>query len=59
MGFDACERGAHCSDRADPVRFHAQAKQSHASQHHTLPPEVTDEIARLDAADLLILQFPM
>ena len=59
MGFDACERGAHYPDRADPVRFDAQAEQRRASQHHTLPTEVTDEIARLDAADLLILQYPM
>ena len=59
MGFDPCERAAHYAEPLDPGRFDAQAEQRHASQNRTLPAEVAGEIARLDAADLLILQYPM
>lgn len=59
MGFDPCERASHYAHPLDAVRFDAQAEQLHASQAHTLPAEVADEITRLDAADLLILQYPM
>ena len=52
MGFDPCER-------ADLARFDAQAKQRHASQAGQLPADVAAEIARLDQADLLVLQYPM
>jgi NAD(P)H dehydrogenase (quinone) len=59
MGFDACERAAHYPDRQDPERFDVQAVQKFASDQDTLPAEVRAEIARLDAADLVILQYPM
>ena len=59
MGFDPCEGPTYYPDRADPARFDAQSEQRHASATGTLPPEVTAEIARLDAADLVILQYPM
>jgi NAD(P)H dehydrogenase (quinone) len=58
-GFDPCERGAHYRDRVNTTRFEAQSEQRHASQAKTLPTDVTAEIARLDAADLVILQYPM
>ena len=52
--------GRALSRPADPARFDAQAEQRHASQRGTiLPAEVAAEIARLDTADLLILQYPM
>ena len=44
---------------ADPSRFDVQAEQRHASQAGRLPADVAAEIARLDQADLLILQYPM
>jgi NAD(P)H dehydrogenase (quinone) len=59
MGFDACERSEHYANRIDAARFDAQAEQRHASETRTLPTTVTDEIALLDRADLLVLQYPM
>ena len=59
MGFDPCERPEHFADRADPVRFDAQAEQRHASEIGALPTAVTDELALMDRADLLVLQYPM
>lgn len=59
MGFDPCEGAEHYADRLDPTRFDAQAEQLHASEHGALPAQVRSEIARLDRADLVILQYPM
>jgi NAD(P)H dehydrogenase (quinone) len=59
MGFDPCERPEHFADRVAPGRFDAQAEQRHASATGTLPQAVTDEVALLDRADLLVLQYPM
>ncbi len=59
MGFDPCERPEHFRNRADPARFDAQAEQRRASETGTLPKAVTDELAAMDRADLLILQYPM
>ena len=59
MNFDPLERASHYSAQNDPSRFDVQAEQRHASAHATVPPDVADEIARLDQADLLILQYPM
>lgn len=58
-GFDPCERAGHYTKLQDPERFNVHAEQRHASEEKALPLEVADEIARLDAADLLILQYPM
>lgn len=59
QGFDPCERAAHYPDALHPERFDAQAEQRHASDRGELPEAVRQEIAHLDAADLLILQFPL
>lgn len=59
MGFDPCERPGHFPGRRDPERFFVQDEQRHASDSGTLPAQVADEIARLDRADLLVLQYPM
>jgi len=59
MGFDPCERREHFSDRADPARFDAQAEQRHATDTGTLSKVVMDELALMDRADLLVLQYPM
>lgn len=59
MGFDPCERPEHYEPRHDPARFDPQAEQLHACERGTLPGPVAAEIAKLDAADLLILQYPM
>lgn len=59
MNFDPCERGAHYTQRLDAHRFDAQGEQRHASEIGGLPSDIVEEIGRLDAADLLILQYPM
>jgi NAD(P)H dehydrogenase (quinone) len=59
MGFDPAEAPRHFDTRLAPDRFDAQAEQRHASNEGTIPADVATEIARLDAADLLILQYPM
>ena len=59
MGFDPCERPEFYPDRVSPDRFDVQSEQRHASTGHTLPDVVLGEIAWLDKADLLVLQYPM
>ena len=59
MNFDPCERAAHYSDRVAPGRFDPQAEQRHASEVGSLPPDITDELARVERADLMVLQYPM
>jgi NAD(P)H dehydrogenase (quinone) len=59
MDFDPCEGPLHFAQRIGPDRFDAQAEQRHASETETLPEVVVEELARLDRADLLILQYPM
>jgi len=59
MGFDPCERPEHYRDRANPARFDAQAEQRHASEIGALPEAVDHELALMDRADLLVLQYPM
>ena len=59
IGFDPREDGRHYAARADAGRFDAQLEQRHASELGTLPADVAAELAHLEAADLLILQFPM
>jgi NAD(P)H dehydrogenase (quinone) len=59
MGFDPCERAEHFTARQDPDRFNPQNEQRHASKNGTLPAVIADEVARLDRADLVILQYPM
>lgn len=59
MGFDPCERAEHYADRHDGSRFDVQAEQRHACDTGTIPADVAAEIALLDRADLVILQYPM
>jgi NAD(P)H dehydrogenase (quinone) len=58
-GFDPVEAPRHYRDRADSARFAALAEQRHASEEGALPADVRREIARLERADLVILQFPL
>jgi len=59
MAFDPCERAEHYVQRNQPARFDVQLEQRHASDRGTIPAAVLAEIANLDRADLLILQYPM
>lgn len=58
-GFDPVERGTHYADRLDPDTFVPLAGQRHTSHEGALAPEITREIAALERADLLILQFQL
>ncbi len=44
---------------ADPKRFHYQSEQALAARNGAFAPEIAREQARVAAADLLILQFPL
>ena len=44
---------------ANPDRFHYQTEQAHAARHNAYAPDVAREQARVAAADLVILQFPL
>jgi NAD(P)H dehydrogenase (quinone) len=59
MDFDPCERAAHYAVPLDGSLFDVQAEQRHASAAGSVPAAVAAEIACLDRADLLILQYPM
>jgi NAD(P)H dehydrogenase (quinone) len=56
--FDPCERREHYG-LLPSQRFDVQAEQRRASDEAKIPAEVRHEIASLDPADLLILQYPM
>lgn len=58
-GFDPCERFSHYSNPLNKDRFNVQAEQRHACEYGTIPSVIKEEIDLLDAADLLILQYPM
>ncbi|WP_099867299.1 NAD(P)H-dependent oxidoreductase [Pararhizobium haloflavum] len=57
--FDPVEAGRHYRHRIDASAFVPLAEQRHASDTHTLPQDVVTEIAKLEAADVVILQFPL
>lgn len=57
--FDPVEDGQHYGDRLNTQQFVALAEQRHASKNGTLPRDVQLEIEKLEAADLVILQFPL
>jgi NAD(P)H dehydrogenase (quinone) len=47
------------STSANTARFHYQSEQAHAVRNRTFTAEIAREQARVAAADLLILQFPI
>ncbi len=59
MNFDPCEKSHFYSSPRDSSRFNVQAEQRYASEQKTIPPEIKEEIEKLDSSDLLILQYPM
>ncbi len=58
-GFDPLEGPGHFPRRADPSTFSALTEQRRAHEAGELPAEVAREIARLERAELIILQFPL
>lgn len=59
MSFDPCERKEHFFAPSNPSRFDVQSEQRHAAKTGFLPSEISEEISRLDEADLVVLQYPM
>lgn len=57
--FDPVEGPRHYSERADSDRFAPLTEQRYANEHGSRPIDVDREIARLEHADLVILQFPL
>lgn len=58
-GFDPAGGRGDFIGAADPARFHYQREQTHACRHGTFAADIAREMARVEAADLLILQFPL
>ncbi|WP_102226805.1 NAD(P)H-dependent oxidoreductase [Acidimangrovimonas sediminis] len=58
-GFGAAAGRGDFAAAADPLRFHYQAEQGHAAETGGFAPEIAREQARVRAADLLVLQFPL
>ena len=57
--FDPRERPEHYGSRENSRVFFALGEQRHAFETNTLPEDVRREIARLERADLVVLQFPI
>lgn len=57
--FDAALTRRDFASVADSARFDAQKEQSHAYRGGGFAPDVAREMARLEACDLLIFQFPI
>ena len=59
LNFDPCEGPVHFSHRLDLGAFRVQAEQQHAVETDTVPMNIRTEIAKIERADLLIVQYPM
>lgn len=59
LGFDPVESADHYPSRVETETFSPLAEQRHAAQTQTLPADVTKQIEMLEAADLVIFQFPI
>ena len=59
QGFDPVEKAAHYRDRLNTEEFAPLAEQRHAYKQDTLAEDVKAEIRKLEAADLVIFQFPV
>ncbi|SDS08252.1 NAD(P)H dehydrogenase (quinone) [Halopseudomonas xinjiangensis] len=57
--FDPVEHARNYATRECSERFFPLTEQNHAYDQCTLPSDVQREIARLERADLIILQFPL
>lgn len=59
MGFEPVVSRADFLGCHDPERFNVSLEQRHAHSRGTLAPEIARELARLQAADLLVFHFPL
>jgi NAD(P)H dehydrogenase (quinone) len=58
-GFDPVAGRHDFTSVADPDRFHYQGEQAHAARLGAFAPDLAREQARVAAADIVILQFPL
>jgi NAD(P)H dehydrogenase (quinone) len=59
MGFDPVSSRRNFTTVKDRAYLKLQVEETHASEHHGFAPEIEAEIRKLEACDLLILQFPL
>ena len=59
MGFDPVSSRRNFTTVHDPDYLKLQAEEMHASEQGGFAPEVEAEIAKMEAADLMIWQFPL
>ena len=59
MGFDPVSSRHNFTTVKDPDYLKLQAEELHASEHAGFAPEVEAELAKMEAADLMIWQFPL
>jgi NAD(P)H dehydrogenase (quinone) len=59
MGFDPVSSRRNFTTVHDPDYLKLQAEEMHASEHRGFAPEVDAEIAKMEAADLMIWQLPL
>jgi NAD(P)H dehydrogenase (quinone) len=59
MGFDPVSSRANFTTVKDPDYLKLQIEETHASENDGFAPEIEAELRKLEACDLLILQFPM
>jgi NAD(P)H dehydrogenase (quinone) len=59
MGFDPVSSRRNFTTVRDPDYLKLQAEELHASEHAGFSPELESELAKMEAADLMIWQFPL
>jgi NAD(P)H dehydrogenase (quinone) len=59
MGFDPVSSRRNFTTVKDPAYLKPQVEETHASEHDGFAHEIEAEIRKLEACDLLILQFPL
>ncbi|HEY1384790.1 MAG TPA: NAD(P)H-dependent oxidoreductase [Dongiaceae bacterium] len=59
MGWDPVSDRRNFAGVKNPDYFKQQVEEDHASETRTFAPEVEAEIAKMEAADLMIWQFPL
>lgn len=59
MSFDPVSDRRNFAQAKDPEYYKQQVEEDHATETNGFSPDITAEIAKLEAADLLIFQFPL
>ena len=59
LGFNPVSDRRNFTTAQDPDFLKLQAEELHAAESHTFAPELETEMAKVEAADLMIWQFPL